>query len=67
MVSGEGFIAAGAILRLHNAMMRFFPSGDTMNRPKRRTPSNHRPMRAALAAAIALALALMFIAGAASA
>jgi hypothetical protein len=48
-------------------MMRFFPSGDTMNRPNRRTPSNHRPMRAALAAALALALTLLFIAGAASA
>ena len=38
-----------------------------MKRPNRHTPSNHRPMRPALAAALALALALMFIAGAASA
>jgi hypothetical protein len=38
-----------------------------MNRPNRRAPSNHRPMRAALAAALALALTLLFIAGAASA
>jgi hypothetical protein len=44
--------------------MGLFPAGGTMSRPNHRTRPNHRAMRAALSAA--LALTLMLIAGAAA-
>jgi hypothetical protein len=44
--------------------MGFFPAGGIMRRPNQRARPNHRAMRAALSAA--LALTLMLIAGAAA-
>jgi hypothetical protein len=55
----------GAVFALHNATMRFFPTGGTMSRANRRARPKHRALRAALSTV--LALTLMLIAGAAAA